>query len=500
MEQKMITGKEIFCSEIQSVNIRDLVKKCRSDNCACDISLRFGELTDLFAHLYFILDGANYADYVSIKRSEPDKYGTLDREIKKRCRAELERSIVGSCQSFSIYTDFNTQDILDLIKQFLASCRDKYELLLTVTNWLFVLDEFFGQLLESSSKKRESVFPKPTFRGTLLRKNLNTLSDILFEDEAMVFDPEIELKDEVTSIYLIRDHGYAVEYHSLSRAVSEKIERYKANPLEMRIAFIPGIMSSLDQFEWDIYETEQGNLFRLKDILIEGYRERINSFLTEVMDKSPDLIIFPELSAPIDLQRSIVQQVIDVDPTMVVIPGSFHVEGQYCGTDDQEGQFYYNYSEIYTGNANRCKLFKTHPFILKNGTGFEGKLSVLNGCDSIERIDIKRKLRIIPTPIGNMAIIICVDLLIGEVEKTLVNHDVKLLIVMALTGNPAGGQFELQMKQLGKKSGTTVFICNNPAFGSVTTTVYFPIRHGIYQGKERPALVETIGEMLAKTE
>lgn len=494
--------ESLFCNNLRFVRFRYLQSTCCVEDCTCSLKKKFDSLFDLYAYLYFYFDNShNLTDYYSIAQHEPDFY-ELSKNTRKQLRESFKDKVNEIYDSYSLYTRFDDGTLLNLITEDILLTKETNELILHVFNWIIVIDEFIGELLQETPRMRMTKFPLHTRFGVLILKTTYSLGDYVGDkkNDQLVNTDYMNLKNQMTSVCLT-NNKLDVVYHELPRSYFTKFQELSSNMGGIKISFVTGIMKSLDQYHYEItkFEGEEIN-FEMKGILYENYESEMSEIIDAAIHYKPDLLILPELSATVDFQNRIINQIINCNINTVVIPGSFHTYGRLCKNENINDDYNYNYSKVFFGKSNNCAdVYKMNPFRIIGESKLRGELEVFNNAIGIEKVDYYKRLNILETPIGKISFLICVDLLIDQVENELVNNDVKIVFVMAMTQNPLGGQFSERMKRLGRKNNICVFICNNPSGLKTkkdTIAVYFPIRDGLFGSQETPLFNIRIDEMI----
>lgn len=504
--------KSLFCKDLQKIRFRHLEKTCYYENCNCEYQVKFTNVFEFYGYLYHILDkNDNLDDYYAIRNHEPtfDDYQQL---LRQEVRDKLETFV-------SLHFDYLTLESLrsdygltNFIMDDILMSEDGFQLLSLIFNWLFVIDEFIGRVEVNSSRKRKPFFPLYITNGVLIDKTRYSLSDYIIEAKAvsegeattLTDSNYLKLKNQVSSVIFVsnNDNTLSIRHHDLPKKYYDHYKSLGSNMGEFKIAFIPGIISSLEYYRYEVHSNASDEkLFFMTGLDINKYEDELLFHLEKVISAKPDIIILPELAATHKLQQRLIDKVVESNLKIILIPGSFHTLGEFCPNEQTNPAHIYNHSKVYYGDKLRyVDVYKMHPFRIIGESELRGKLSIFNNSIGVEKIDYYKYLNIIHTPIGKISILICIDLIIDEVEQALISHDVKMVFVMSLTKNPGGGKFLSQMRRFGEKNSISIFICNNPA-GLVdkkdTAVVYFPVYGGLIKRQEKPVWITNINDLIS---
>ncbi|MED4400050.1 hypothetical protein ABET41_10810 [Metabacillus fastidiosus] len=482
----------LFCKHCIHIDILKEQTQCNQINCVCNENISFSSLLDFYSNLYFHMDNINLVNYETlILFGAFQNNQAIRKEITTLWNSHLEAEEYNSNEHLVI-----KKSSIELITNNLKESITNEDFLIRSMNWLFVLDaslESFRRHLEGS---RDPNINKPFFkttRGLILFRRKLGLNDYLINDEGLIppVDPNyLTLRNNIQNFYLAKEkyNYYDVAHLNLTNGTSKRINR--ENISELKIGFFPGNYK-FEDYRWDFDNNSMTDEIYFNFLDVENkdaYHKNIKDTLLQMLEENPDIIIFPELFAPKDLQDEIIRttKVIKREKkrnkqnlnTFLVLPGSFHIK-------DTSNKIY-NSSTIANGSGQEIfSVNKMNKFKIQKGKENIGILDVFQNKDGIEKCAFdKREIRLIETPIARIAIFICVDLLNFNIEEVLIDRHVDLIFVMTMTNRPASGKFLRRMQELGERNHSTIIICNNLGLDTVSTdiekkgayriVVYFP--------------------------
>lgn len=505
----------LFCENCVFLDFMKGEVICNQFECSCSKQIEFSSLLDFYANLYYHLDNINLANYETFILFN-------DIQIDKQIRTEIKDLWMGHLVQYSY--DNNEHEMIhdatvELIKESLFNSQNNQEIILKCMNWLYTLDTHLEDLKNflEGQKDINKTRPIKTNKGVIVFKRQLGLNDYLKTEHKLIppVDPNyISLKSNIHNFFLAKEKYayYDVSYNSLTGGSVERLNR--SNIGNLKIGFLPGDFN-FEDYHWNYDNNVDDDFneeiyFHFDKVMDQtAYYDKVIKAVKEILKQNPDIIILPELFAPEDLQRKILDVVKDEKRrlqnqnqnlnTFLVLPGSFHFF---------EGGKIYNRSLISTGNGqilfevNKMNKFK----ILRNDKN-EGALECFKDKEGIEKISFeKREIQLIETPIGRIGIFICVDLLNFNIEEILIDRHVDLIFVMTMTPRPASGKFLRKMQELGERNHSTVIICNNLGTenisedevkkGAYRIVAYFPGLKGSYQSNNNYEVV-TIEEMVS---
>lgn len=450
---------------------------------------------DVFANLFYWMDGQNVVEYESIYRLSSDfvlKRNDIRQRVEVLWKAYLkEQELDSSGHWKGPHPAFSPALRSALEKSFdRESMRSADDVLITMMTWLKVLDRYFDNFYiykhrntyipvqdwgrndflplpeeaapEEAGRRDEYRLPD-TVRGPLIFIHHNPIRETLHLQK--VNDPDYtDIRKHARHVWLLtpNERRYEVRHRSLYRQDGGRPSN------RIRIGFLAGemdfaaITSDLD----DCFEQANENPTRLFFFTGldsgpgESYCRQVLEDFQGLLASGCDAVVRPELSSPPGLQE-LMRHHLEEHPApgvKLVMTGSFHMPGE----EGPEGGIY-NSALLLTGDGQVLgRVYKASRFIVH-----QTSLPTLEGYEFLkdrpaeERIAIDRhELTIYETNFGRVAVFICIDFLTDEVEKILIERAVDLVFIMSMTDNPAGGKFLARMRHLGEKAGTIVCNCN----------------------------------------
>lgn len=491
-----------LCNNFNQICIDNSTYSCCTPDCSHQ-EQPFESLMDVYAHLYAILEPnfhhmKSFLNFNGELRNQ--KLFRLD-SVKKKWERHL-----ASYPYISI-DDYYPETYI-MICEDIQDAATKNQLLLLTYVWLKQLDTFLGYK-DYESTAAQGIFPYETRRGRLIRKYRNTLGiHVQEQTDKSIRDPNyLDLRNDVGSVFLIPNttSSYKVEPVRISDQQHYRMKKLADDWDRVRFGFFPGMLQSFDEYDWHVEGRESGEkLFHFKNIPVEEYEKNVLEEVQNLIKNGSHFIILSELIAPLQLQSGIKELLRDAPIDGLAMTGSFHVKGDELG-DNHEPEHVYNYSQILARNGGKlADVYKMNRFEFSVKQASCKSLEPFCGSTGVEQIDYShRRLQLIVTPIGLIAVLICVDSIVDEVEEILKDYHVSMVLVMALTGNPAHSHFAEKMNRLGKRNQAVTLICNNPlglTLGNYTDTVvaYFPIPKGVYTDKRTKFHID-VGEMYRGT-
>lgn len=453
----------IFCSNVSNVNIIQNTNICSKENCGCQN--HFQSLLDLFSHLYYVIDGKNYSDFLSvIKLQNTDEI----RERSKKIKEIWDGYILTNSYSKNEFRYLDPQSI-SIIKNDLNSQKNLEMLLISLVFWLKTLDNHFNVL---NDYVRTNIIHKMVFETNhhaVLIRISSTIANYIFQNKYA--NPHINpnnnnLNKELKNIYFAKksyDYYENVEHKFLSENEFNLSKNLTLD--ELKIGYLSGdfTISNYNLYIRDANDNEKYFSF-IEPNNKEQYYQNVEKRFQTILEEDPHFIILPELFSPIDLQNNMRNQIEEYydnkvskleEPSLILaFPGSFH---------DKEGKSIYNKSIISNGSGSKINVvYKHNEFKIYKNETYTGDLEVFQKFDGLEDIAInKRNITIYDTPIGRIAILICIDFLIDHIARVLEDRCVDLIFVMAMTPNPSKGKFERRIQEFSEKNNALIIIGNN---------------------------------------
>jgi len=495
--------RTLFCSNVNKLLFIEGSKRCSVENCRCDETIVIDDLFELYAHLYSLMDGNNIISYLDYYKRDPD-FRNSDKAI-----FEMESKKWGEHIEVhpydTIYSTKIDNELIPLLKSQFEDVTHAKQFLIYTFAWIRIIDNHVGKLIDKNKQRRLDKFPIETKKGLLLINRRGGISAYVQEKtKKYLTDPNYySLRKQIDSVFLIpyKDLTYEVNYLRLSLDKWRKWVEFLENVGELKVAFVPGNITSFQEYSWVIEDGgADRKLFTINGVKSKMHNENIVKQLDLALENSSNIIIFPELSVSLEMQKTIIEKAKLSEEMPLVFPGSFHETSTKIFKDFEDEYCNYNYSLIHFGD-NPTSIFKMNKFEFPPSNKFVDELLDFQNSTGIENIScLKRTLTLVDTPFGLLAILICIDYLIPEIQEILVNYNVSIVVVMSLTGNPSGSHFYEAMSRLGKINSTTTLLCNNPAglyLGNHTETVvaYFPRRGKLFTSDQH-VVIEKIENMI----
>ncbi|QCT03682.1 hypothetical protein E6C60_2971 [Paenibacillus algicola] len=496
--------KCLFHRNLEVMNFEDLSCRIRGlhkdeEICKSDTQETFDSLLELYAHFYSIMEANLHILGTALNFQE---------DLRKRrveCESSVERKWIRHLTEYAYISveDFHPES-LSLIQGDFQDASTREQLLLLLYVWVRRLDLFLGYM-DYRSTATQGLFPYEVSRGRLIKKYRNTLGlHVQEQTHKSLTDPNyLDLRNDISSVFLIprTSDSYKVKPVSVSDAQHIQMVNLTKDWDHVRFGFFPGLLESFDEYDWHSEDRGHGEtLFHFKEVQRESYRESVLQAVQALAERMPHFIMLPELTTPFGLQDQIGQLFSSGKADGLVMPGSFHVSGEELGDGHEPGRVY-NYSQVWSKNGRKLVgVYKMNRFEFTAKEPCCESLKPYLKSKGVEQIDYThRTLQLIETPMGLVAVLICVDAIVDQVEQILKDYHVALVFVMAMTGNPGGSHFEEKMKRLGKCNQAVTVVCNNPlglqlTGKSHTVVVYFPLPNKVYTDERRDFIID-VGEM-----
>ncbi len=455
----------LFCINCKSINILTGDINCSEKSCNCIMNSKFDTLLEMFANLYYQIDGTNYINFISeITSIEPSDLLSRVKEINQKWNFHMSKNPYNSNE----YKYLNSKT-LQIIKEDLREQVDKISLLIRVVLWIRRIDNHLDVLFDYLENEiiREAYFN--TKRGILLLRLKSKIAEHIFNERKIKphSDPnKLKLKHDLNSMYLskLSYNSYPnVKHKNMNFGVSKD---FKNNTIEdLKIAFLSGDFS-IDEYTWCIEDNDsESKYFHFKGLNDEEeYYKVIEAELKVLLESNPHFIILPELFTPVNLQEKIQKEIdtyyenkiMSEEPfnLLMVLPGSFHLKSD---------QYIYNISRIINSSGDLVEnIYKHNKFTIDKDENYSGVLEPFKQYNGIERISYsKRDITIFDTSLGRIAVLICIDFIIDDVVTVLEDRLVDIVFVMAMTPMPNGGKFKRKYQELSEKNKAVVIIGNN---------------------------------------
>ncbi|WP_078429861.1 nitrilase-related carbon-nitrogen hydrolase [Alkalihalobacterium alkalinitrilicum] len=497
---------KLNCSDCKLINFAKGEIRCKADSCSCENKkIEHKTILDLYANLYFHLDNINLAEFETIIQDDDGLYQKIHQEIKDAWKHHTRE------YPYDTYDDKDLSvETKQRFEKSLLVSSNLEELLLTIVSWLYILDEHLAGIGDDLDQFRFEMELK-TVRGILIRKKPSIITEYFSENEINppVNPNYISLIANVKNFQLVQSK---YQYYEVKHQRIYPFELLQGKTIEdISVGFLPGNLT-FEDYKWEVSSEDENynKAFVFQEIINADYYDHVEKNIEKVLTKKPNFIILPELAAPWELQTKIKIQIEDhfteidakglPEHLALLISGSFHEKTTLIFPHEQhKAEKFYNVSSIALGDGSDfyhvCKMNK---FKVVKYKGYQGSLAAFRENHGIEKSAFdKREIKIIETPIGRIAILICVDLLNINVEEIITERHVNILFVMTLTQSPSTGKFLRRMQELGERSQTTVIICNNTGSfqNSDKIVAYFP---GIKEPftSDQDGEVYTIKEMI----
>lgn len=496
------------CRHCYFINFVKGIAYCNGANCTCEEKVSIHTILDLYANLYFHLDNVNIAEFETVLQDDRGTYRMIFQETKELWHhhaQEFPYKTYGECEL--------SPNTIQLFKDSLLESETLEQLLLKMMSWLFILDDHLEHIA-ADLEIYQNIFELKTERGILIRKNSSVITDYLLEEgiEPPVNPNYILLMVNIKNFQLVQNGN---SYYEIRHQMIQPFDLLKGRTIkDIKVAFLPGVLT-FEDYIWDTgKDDENGNKsFCFKGIKDkEEYYQKIEQAMLDVLKEEPTFVILPELSAPWELQERMkgiiqnhaIERIMKGLPEHValLIPGSFHEKSALIFPEEVNApERVYNVSSIALGDGNEFyKVSKMNKFKIVKDENYKDALAPFKEYNGIEKNAYnKREITIVETPIGRMAILICVDLLNLNVEQILTERHVTIIFAMTLTQKPSTGKFLRRMQELGERAQATVIICNNTGSfqNSDKIVAYFP---GIKQTftSDRDWAVYSLEEMMLR--
>jgi len=466
----------INCKNLDEANINKGEYRCKFQECTHDQQIDTNNLFELSANLYFILAQKPNLDALQEYLDKKQHREAYDENFD--CFFEIWGDEINKHDYDQLGNCWDMEDSsIEFIQKVFNTNRNKTDLLVGLYNLLRVLDYHIGLLKNLIILSKGGKID--TFRGTLFIKkssiNDYAIDRVQLENLDM---PEGDvnynsIKSKVNNFFVSEElgKGWNVEHFKLPNKIDRKIQDIS----QLKIGYISSSKVKISDYEYEIdTNNPEKYLFSFNGINNSEIYQDINLGLQEVIKYDPHFIILPELLIPLPLQEKIVTAVTERTSNLALcFPGSFHVK---------EVNKIFNYSKAIIGNGDRnFNIYKNYRYKIAASKSYENKNDFLRHfctVDGYEHINTSQnKLIIFETSIGRIASLICIDFLQSEIAHIVEERHIDIIFVMALTRNPSTGKFFRQMQVLGEKSGSTIFVCNNPATNDenkCTFVVYIP--------------------------
>lgn len=463
MLKKVELIDSIFCANINNIDVLSSTKNCYDQNCICQSN--FESLIDLFSHLYYLIDGKNYINFLSLLKNLENE------EIKKR-----SKEIKGKWDGYLLtnpyvenefrYIDSQT---IDIIKSDLQSQTSLENILVSIVFWLKILDTHLVVLNDYLKSRIINKMVFETRKYDVLIKISSTIADYIFDNRYAsphVNPNQNNLNKEFQNIYFAKKNYEYYEEVEHKLINENEFEQFKNLSIEnLKIGYLSGSFSISD-YSLNIKDhNDNEKYFSFLDPLnVDDYFESVEKQLKKVINEDPHFIILPELFSPLALQYKIHKQIenhydekiskLETTSLILALPGSYH---------SVEDKFIYNKSIISNGaGIELSTVYKHNEYRIKKNQSYSGKLNVFKDFDGIEEIALnKRRITIYDTPLGRIVILICIDFLIDNVARVIEDRRVDLIFVMAMTTSPSEGKFKRRIEDLSEKNKAVIVIGNN---------------------------------------
>ncbi|TBL70550.1 nitrilase-related carbon-nitrogen hydrolase [Paenibacillus thalictri] len=407
----------------------------------------------------------NYIDYKTASNRDPEEahkvYHKLEREWASHLRPH---QVLYTTRSY-ITVDSGTKDFY---RELILSSKSLNNLLLRMVSLLQVLDRQLLKIKTDYNLYYKEELPIETRYGDLVPVGDSVLLLAIqgHPSYRRPIDPNyLLLSNNVQSFHLAKPSYtfYQVKHRHLNTPTYTP-----ENVLDLKIGFLPGKFDV--SFDYQLHTDSELDDDGLRPFYFKGvsdpqrYYSHVMGLFEQLLEHKPDMMMLPELFTPPDLREQLVQRLRESASAsdklgedrrpFLFLSGSFHEN-----IDDH----IFNAAQITSGNGKELsKVYKMNRFILQRSEDFKGELAPFVHHDGVEKNAYdRREITLFESSLGRIAIFICIDFLSSQLEEVLLDRKVDVILVMAMTPNPASGKFTRRMQELAERNGAVVIVCNH---------------------------------------
>lgn len=491
--------RAILCKHCQACHILQADYYCTVDGCDCTQEKEFGTILDLYAFLYRSLDNMNYTDYETLSWKDTDKMEHAQNRLKRRWQSHNRHSKTSYRHKKYIALQ---EDTRIFFKDELAQTPSLEDLLIFLVQFLQVLDRQLLHLKNHYMIHYPHEVPIRSTYGMLIYKRDSELREALkIHEESRSFpDPNyLLLRQKVKHFFVARaSYPYYQVRHQSVKVPNFSIE----DVLDLKLGLLPGTFHTGRDYIFKIDKTltEEGLLpFYFAGVhQPDHYYGKVMELFRDMLKKQPHIVMLPELFTPPPLREALIKEVSAAHETaqeasfpFFLLTGSFH--------EEQDGHIY-NLAHVVAENGQvLLEVSKMNRFIFPRNEQYDDERSYFTKHDGVEKNAYDRRMiTLFETFLGRIAFLICVDFINDNIQDILLDRQVDLVFIMAMTSKPASGKFVRKMQELAERNACVVVLCNNlgsPDPSASRAVISLPGFKNVYQ-TDQAMLVVTLNEVI----
>ncbi len=403
-------------------------------------------------------------------------YNIIQKDLKKErflhCLHSFKNDLLEKINKEDIFTT-NFQKIMDVLKKVKGSTQDEHLIIL----WAFLkaIDLTFADDTVYLNKMRaiwcrtSKAFEPKIYRLLLKPRNLifDTIKNKLGRGKLKTgIDIGKRIEDQMQKIILYEElPGRQIEFKSNDPSFDGLLRTQGTN-----LAFAVAPIYYGYDYSFKRFKSFQGVPFVIDEI--KNWKEianNIETLLKECLEEDVHIVVFPELSINEELREHISNwlKTNNTDQKIImVVAGSFHIlkderEDRYensCVVYRFDGKVLWEQKKMNPFQLDEDDIKKVRDFTAK---GFQDFKNLFKETDrrGWEKIEISDTLVLYDSPIGRMAVTICLDYIVKENVKLLLDPHVNTVFLPAMSFSLK--KMESTNRNLGNFGAASVFCANN---------------------------------------
>ncbi len=491
--------RALLCKHCQECYILRADYFCNIDGCDCTEEKEFETILDLYAFLYRSLDNMNYTDYETLSWRDTDKVEHARVSLDRRWQSHNRHT--KSAYRHKMYITLQ-EDTRAFFMDEIARCASLEDVLIFLVQFLQQLDQHLLHLKNNYMNFHRYELPIQSKYGLLIYKRDSELREALKGHPASRSFPDpnyLLLRRKVKHFFVARaNYRYYEVRHQYVKTPDFSIE----NVLDLKLGLLPGMFHAGRDyiFKIDHTLTDEGLLpFYFAGVHHpEQYYSNVMELYRDMLKKQPHIIMLPELFTPPPLREALITEVRaaleatrEASSPFFLLTGSFH--------EEQEGHIYNLAHVVASDGEVLLEVSKMNRFIFPRDEQYDDERSYFTKYDGVEKNAYDRRMiTLFETSLGRIAFLICVDFINDNIQDILLDRQVDLVFIMAMTSRPGSGKFVRKMQELAERNACIVVLCNNlgsPDMSASRAVISLPGFKHVYQ-TDQAMLVVTLNEVI----